>query len=562
MFLASGAEIISIGAVVPFISVLLDPELVLSNDNAQYIIQLLGITTSDELILPLTIVFIGASLFSGAIRLLLLWATTRLSFATGADISFDIYRRTLYQPYKVHIERNSSELISGITTKAHGVVIHVVMPILNILTSIFLMTGILFVLITINPAVAILSMIGFGLIYVVVAFLTSKRLFSNSRAISRESTEVIKILQEGLGGIRDILIDGSQANYAEKYRAADLQLQYTNGNNQFIAQSPRYGMESLGIVLIASLAYFLALQPNGIATAMPVLGALAIGAQRLLPLLQRSYLSWAMFQGGTASLIDTLDLLDQPQSEHIGKIVEEKLLFEDEISFKNMSFRYNSQTPWVLKDLNLNIKKGNRIGLIGTTGSGKTTLLDIFMGLLSPTNGTFEIDGKPIVESNVREWQAHIAHVPQNIYLADTTIQENIAFGLSAKEIDMDRLRWAAEQANISDKIESFSAGYETIVGERGIKLSGGQQQRIGIARALYKRADVIVFDEATSALDNETEQSVMSAIENISKDLTIIIIAHRLSTLKNCSHIIELGNAGITRIGNYEEVVLKSNDF
>jgi ATP-binding cassette subfamily B protein len=215
--------------------------------------------------------------------------------------------------------------------------------------------------------------------------------------------------------------------------------------------------------------------------------------------------------------------------------------------------------PYVLKQINLKIAKGSRVGFMGTTGSGKSTLLDIVMGLLQPTDGSLEIDGKTVSLLNHRAWQAHIAHVPQAIFLADSTIEENIAFGVPKDKIDLQRVRQAAQQAQIAESIESWPKQYQTFVGERGIRLSGGQRQRIGIARALYKKADVIIFDEATSALDNETEQAVMQAIEGLSKDLTLLIIAHRLSTLKNCTQIVELGEGSIKRLGTYQEIVTQS---
>ena len=204
----------------------------------------------------------------------------------------------------------------------------------------------------------------------------------------------------------------------------------------------------------------------------------------------------------------------------------------------------------------MTIFKGSKVGFIGLTGSGKSTLLDVVMGLLEPTTGSLEVDGQAIMASNQRAWQAHIAHVPQAIFLADSTIEDNIAFGVPKDQIDFLRVQQAAQKAQIADSIESWPSRYQTVVGERGIRLSGGQRQRIGIARALYKQADVIIFDEATSALDTETEQSVMQSIEGLSKDLTLLIIAHRLTTLKNCTQIVELGGGGVKRVGSYQDMV------
>jgi len=559
MILASFAEILSIGAVLPFLAVLTVPSRIFVHPTAQPFIHALGLTSSEQLLLPLTISFGLAVLIAGVMRLLLLWVSTRLSFATGADLSNNIYRRTLYQPYAVHVARNSSEVISGISNKANGVIYSIIVPALTLVSASIMLSAILVALFYVDPFIAMVAFGGFGLIYAFIIRLTRRRLLIDSQCIARESIHVIKSLQEGLGGIRDVLIDGSQATYCQIYRNADQPLRRAQGNNLFISQSPRYGMEALGMLLIAVLAYTLAQQTDGVAKAIPILGALALGAQRLLPVLQQAYGAWVGIQGGQASLEDTLELLDQPLPDYADLPAAEPLPFQQQIRLKNLSFRYSAETPWVLQNLDITLSKGSRVGFIGTTGSGKSTLLDIIMGLLQPNEGGLEIDGQPITAVNYRNWQAHIAHVPQAIFLADSTIEENIAFGVPKELIDYERVRQASKQAQIAEIIESWPKQYQTFVGERGVRLSGGQRQRIGIARALYKQADVIIFDEATSALDNETEQAVIQAIDGLSEDLTILIIAHRLTTLKNCTQIVELGEGGIKRTGSYEEIVTQS---
>ena len=556
MVCASFAEILSIGAVLPFLAVLTAPERIFQLPAAQPLIRAVGFISASQLLFPLTITFGIAALLSGAMRLLLLWASTRLSFATGADLSISIYRRTLYQPYAVHVARNSSEVISGISGKANGVIYSVIVPSLTLISSSIMLIAILIALLSLNPVIALAAFGGFGLIYVFIVKITRKQQLLNSQCMARESTQVIKSLQEGLGGIRDVLIDGSQGAYCQIYSNADSPLRKAQGNSSFIGGSPRFGIEALGMMLIALLAYALARQPDGIAKAIPVLGALALGAQRLLPVLQQAYGSWSGIQGGQISLRDTLELLDQPLPNYVDQPPAKPLSFRQQINLNNLSFRYTEQTPLVLNNLNLTIPKGSRIGFIGITGSGKSTLLDIIMGLLQPTEGTIEIDAQLLAADNNRAWQAHIAHVPQAIFLADSTIEENIAFGVPKGKIDQSRVKQAARQAQIADIIESWPKKYQTYVGERGIRLSGGQRQRIGIARALYKQADVIIFDEATSALDNETEQAVMQAIESLGNELTILIIAHRLTTLKNCTQIVELADGGIKRTGTYKEII------
>ncbi len=556
MILASFAEILSIGAVLPFLGVLTAPDRIFLHTAAQPLIQILKLTAPEQLLFPITMIFGIAALITGTMRLILFWATTRLSFATGADLSIDIYRRTLYQPYAVHCTRNSSEVIAGITSKANTVIYGVILPLLTLISSSVMLIAILFALLSVEPVIALAGFGGVGIIYISIVQLTRQQLITDGHRISIESNQVIKSLQEGLGGIRDVLIDGNQSTFCQIYRSADLPLRRAQGNQMFIAQSPRYAVEALGMVLISALAYLLSQQPDGITKAIPILGALAVGAQRLLPVLQQTYASWTSIRGNQSMLKDTLELLDQPLPAYADQTEARPLSFTKSISFRQLGFRYNPQTPFVLRNINLDIDKGSRVGFIGATGSGKSTLLDIVMGLLEPVEGTLEIDGRAVVPENRRAWQIHIAHVPQIIFLTDGTVEENIAFGLPKDLIDKQRIRQAAQQAQLAENIESWPKQYQTIVGERGIRLSGGQRQRIGIARALYKRADVIIFDEATSALDNETEQAVMDAIENLSPYLTVLIIAHRLTTLKNCIQIVELGDGGIQRMGSYQDIV------
>jgi ATP-binding cassette subfamily B protein len=512
--------------------------------------------------LPLTVAFIAVALIAGAIRILLIWTSTRLAFTTGADLGIDVYSRTLYQPYWVHAANNSSEVISGITIKVNAVVFGVLLPLLTLVSSTVLAVAIMLALIAIDPMVASVAGIGFGVSYVLISWISSRQLHRNSQRIAHEQTQVVKALQEGLGGIRDVLLDGTQPVYSSIYRQADHPLRRGQGNNVFISGSPRYVMEALGMVLIAALAYFLSRQVGGIAAALPVLGALALGAQRLLPALQQFYNAWANIAGSHASLADTIALLDQPLPAELLQPAPAPLLIQNAVRLDAVRFRYTSDGPWVLDGLNLVIAKGARVGFVGSTGSGKSTTLDLLMGLLVPTEGELLVDGQPISGNRLRAWQRSIAHVPQSIYLADNTLAENIAFGVPPDTIDLDRVQRVARQAQIADFIESNPEGYQAYVGERGVRLSGGQCQRIGIARALYKQASVLVFDEATSALDNATEQSVMDAIGELNSDLTILLVAHRLTTVRHCDTIVELEHGRVVAQGTYEQLLECSPSF
>jgi ATP-binding cassette, subfamily B, bacterial PglK len=557
MILASFAEVISIGAVLPFLSALTAPDMIFGHPIAEPFIRALNLTEPKQLLLPLTIAFAICALLAGAMRLILLWLQTQLSHAIGADLSISIYRRTLYQPYSVHVARNSSEIIAAISTKANTVVSNTIMPLVTIISCLLMLSSIFMALLVIEPEVAIAGFIGFSTIYMVVILVTKKIVQRDSQRINYQTGRLIKAIQEGLGGIRDVLIDGTQATYCSIYRNADLPMRRARANIAIIGSSPRFVIEAIGMVLIASLAYSLAGRSLSITSAIPVLGTMVLGAQRMLPILQACYANWTLMRGGQAYLNDTLDLLDQSLPAHAEGSPQAFMSFQNNINLNNLAFKYSKDTPWVLREkFNFTIKKGSRIGFIGATGSGKSTLLDIIMGLLQPTLGSLEIDGVNVTEQNRRGWQAHIAHVPQDIFLADTDIAENIAFGVPLEKIDYARVYQAAQSAQIAQTIESWSNKYNTLIGERGVRLSGGQRQRIGIARALYKKADVIVFDEATSSLDNDTERTVMETIDSLGDQLTVIIVAHRLTTLKNCTHLVEMENGRVKRHGTYEEIV------
>ncbi len=541
MIIASIMEIVSIAAVVPFLAALTSPEQIYQHQLTQPLIQILEITDPSQLLLPLTIIFVIATLIAATARLLLLYVSTRLSYAVGADLSVDIYRRTLYQDYSIHTSRNSSEIINSIITKTNTVIVGILMPLLTLISSVVIMIGIISIVFTINVQVALIVFSIFTFLYWVINFFTRKSVQKNSQLIADQSTQMVKSLQEGLGGIRDVLIDGTQEFYCKLYQSADLSLRRASGDNIFIGSSPRYLMEAIGMVLIAILAYFLTLQESGAGEAIPILGALAIGAQKLLPALQHVYASYISIKGSKSSFIDVLNLLDQPLPHSVAQDLINSILFKQEIVFKGLSFRYAKDTPWILKNVNLSFKKGEKIGFIGVTGSGKSTLLDILMGLLTPTSGELLIDGVAVTQQNRRAWQSHISHVPQSIYLADSTIQENIAFGIDPERIKECKVVQAAQQAKISEMIDNLKNKYKAFVGEQGVQLSGGQRQRIGIARALYKDSSVLIFDEATSALDKQTEKEIMQQIAKLKGNQTIFIVAHNLTTLKQCDRIIRI---------------------
>ena len=566
MLLSSIAELVSLAAVLPFLAVLTNPAPLWNQPLVQQWAPWLGISSVKELLLPMTLAFAGATIGAGAIRLLTLWVNVRLAAAIGSDLSCEAYRRTLYQPYAVQVARNSSGLISSISNDVARLISLVLNPLLLLLSSVLNVVALVVVLVAVDWAIAVGVGVVIALVYV-AAMAGSKRplqrLGQRQVALDRQ---LIQVLQEGLGAIRDVLLDGSQRFYAAIYRKTDQSLRRAQAQANFLSSYPRLVMEPAGVALIAMVGYLLASQ-GGVDKALPLLGALALGSQKLLPLAQKVYEGWSQTRNAKGSLVNLLAFLVQPLPAVALLPPPQPLAFRQSIRLEDVCFRYGPELPSVLQGVNLEIRRGERIGLIGSTGSGKTTTVDLLMGLLAPTNGKVLVDRDDLHDPQHPErlmaWRAGIAHVPQSIYLADSTIAANIAFGIPREQIDLERVRQAAEQAQIASFIESTPQSYDTFVGERGARLSGGQRQRIGIARALYKNAQVLVLDEATAALDNSTEESVMQAVISLSRELTVLMIAHRLTTLACCDRVIELAAGSPIRFLTPAELPLGiSTDF
>jgi ATP-binding cassette, subfamily B, bacterial PglK len=541
-------EIIGIGIVVPFLGVLISPEAVFNHDLIFPYMEILDIKTPKELLKPLIILFTIIVLSGGAVRLVLLYSMNRLSYSVGSDISISIYKKTLFQEYCVHISRNSSEVISGIITKTNIISNNVLSPVLIFISSGIFTISIIITIFFIDFNVALILLFGLGGSYFMIALASRRKINKNSLCIARQSNIMLKTLQEGLGGIRDILLDGNQEFYSQVYRSADVSYRRAVGNNVFISGSPKFVMESISMVFIAFLAYYMSFREGGVAAYLPILGAMTIGAQRLLPALQQVYGSYSNIRGARESLIDVVNLLLQPYDTE-GRLKNYKALhFSSHIKLNNIWFKYGD--VWLFKGLSLEIEKGDIVGIMGDTGSGKSTLIDIIMGLLIPTKGNMDIDDVIVENNNKAAWQKNVAHVPQQIFLIDNTIEENIAFGVAKENVNKANVINSAEKAQISEYIESLELGYLTPTGEQGVKLSGGQRQRIGIARAMYKQSELLVFDEATSALDYKTEEGVMNSIKEMDEKKTIIIVAHRLTTLKLCDYIYKIeANGVITKV-------------
>lgn len=556
VIVASFCELLSIGAIAPFLLVITNPEKLLANKYMALLIQYLPFNDPDKISLVLTALFIFLVLLATAVRSLLNWVQLRVSYGIGIDFGVESYRRTLYQPYQTHVNRNSSRVILTITQSTRLITMRVIIPVLMSVSTSFLLISIVAFLLLVDVGLTLLTGFSLAIIYLSLSLITKDRLTRLSQLGNENDKAIAQTLQESFGGIRDVLIDGTQEVFGEIYRRRHTAMAQIETSFAILGSLPKYGIEAIAICTFAIFALSLAQGPDGFNNAIPSLGAIALGAQRLLPLLQQLFTNWASVRTYRPQLAETLDLLEQPLPAWTRLCATPKeLTFKKSIDIDNLSFCYEQSNRVVLAKLNYSIKRGGRIGIVGKTGSGKSTLVDILMGLLSPTEGFLRVDEMVVHVSNCRSWQNHIAHVPQTIFLADASIKENIAFGVPRSEIDLDRVIEVARMAQLEDTIFGLSQGFDTVVGERGVKLSGGQRQRIGIARALYKKADVIIFDEATSALDDATEQSVMESIGSLPTDITLIIVAHRTSTLVNCDEIIELDLGQIVRIGSYNDL-------
>lgn len=523
MIVSSFSEMVSLGAILPFLGALSNPERILENPQWQSLFIFLKIESPMQLVTWLAFAFIASAITANGLRLLTINAQVRLSAAIGGDLSCRIYEKTLQQPYQFHIERNSSDLMQMITGDTLRLTSAVLTPLLTFVTNTFVVIALIGTLLLIDSRIAITAASSLGGVYIITYRLRRKLLDRNSKIVAKASERRIKAVQEGLGGIRDVLIADTQSFFQRSYREAELDLKRASSKNSVISQTPKYIVETVAMSAIVLLALSLG-RDGDFSQAIPVLGSLTLGAKKLLPILQEMFAGIAKMQGARASLQRALVALQQPENPLASMPTsQEPLRLEKELRLEHIWFRYSEGSDWVLRDLSLSITAKTTVGFVGSTGSGKSTTADLILGLLQPQKGTLWADGTPLEGSCLRQWQQGIAHVPQHIFLTDSTILGNIAFGVPRSEINLDQVVKAAKLAQIDDYIQQLPAGYETYVGERGVRLSGGQRQRIGIARALYQQATVIVFDEATSALDNATEKEVMSAINGLSHQFTII---------------------------------------
>ena len=557
MVIVAFAEVLTIGAVLPFLAAITSPSSLFEYELAQPFILIMGIKSANELLFPLTVLFSFMIIIAASLRMTLIWANSIFAYSAGGELGVEIYRKIMYQSYLLHTLKNSSEVINGILIKTTAVTQLTILPILTIISGIFIVALVLIFFVIINPIIALLVYGSFALLYLLVMKTIGKFLLKNGTHIAQESTKVIQTLQESLGGIRDVIIDSSQEVHIRSFSKSILLLKRSQGLNEVYGQSPRYLVEAVGILTIAISAYYLLSQNNNLSGEMiAIFGVIALAAQRLLPVVQQVYYAWTHILSSKQSLEDALELLETKITLNNINSNDKLIRFQKKIVIKDAEFNYPMKKNMTLKSINLEIHKGEKIGIIGETGSGKSTLVDLIMGLFPPDRGCVIVDDQELNSENIGPWQANLSHVPQKIYLIDGTIAENVAFGVDKNNIDFKLVEVAAKKALVDDFASQLPKKYDTNVGENGVSLSGGQRQRIAIARALYKESEIIILDEATSALDTETEIKIMKSINLLGPSKTILIIAHRLTTLKECSKIIVMKDGYIDKITTYADVI------
>ena len=542
--LVSLFEVITIGSIIPYFGVLTNPDLIFNHELTKPFIKLLDLKFSYQLLFPITLFFCFVITLATISRIFLIIIQTRTGHHIGADFGKRIYENALYKSYDKFLLINSSIVVSGISQKTTNAVYNVIFPILNFFSSLIILFAILLILFFINFKITVAILLLFILIYSFTLILTKNKMKSYSLIADIETNLVVKKVQEGLGSIRDILLGNFQSQYIKNFQSSDLKLRRALGSVQILSYSPKFIVELIFIFLICLIAYNLAIKPEGISKHLAVLVTYVVAGQRMLPHCQNIYSSLSLIKSGKKTMLSVLELISEENNKILFSQNSKILSFQKEIFFKNVFFSYDKKL--VINNLNLSVKKGSKIGIIGKTGNGKSTFLDLLMGLLTPITGQILIDNKVLIKENLLSWQKNISHVPQNIFLSDTSIAENIAFGISNQNINIELVKKASKIANIDLLINSWPKKYQTIVGEKGMQISGGERQRIGIARAIYRESSILVLDEATNALDEETEMEIVNSIFKINPDLTIFIVSHNREILKNCTKIIEFCNGNI----------------
>ena len=557
-------DMIGIASILPFMTVLTNPSIVETNFflKSMYVTSTkFGVENNQQFLFILGVFVFLLLIISLIFKSLTTYAQVRFIQFREFSISKRLVEGYIHQPYSWYLNRNSSDLGKTILSEVQQVVLNGLNPLLELIAKGAITLSLIILLLIVDPQLTIIVGLLLGGAYTLIFYFVrhyvnkigAKRLKSNqSRFI---------IVGEAFGAIKEVKVNRLEKIYTKQFSNSAIIYAKSQASVLVISQLPRFILEAIAFGGVLLIILYMMSQTGSFNSALPIVALYVFAGYRLMPALQQIYSSFTQLTFISPSLnklyLDFKNLKQVDSYQHVD------FTFNKNIILKNIYFNYPNTSRIALKNLTLTVPSKSTIGLVGATGSGKTTTVDIILGLLEANKGTLEVDGRVITNLNTRSWQRLIGYVPQNIYLADDSIAANIAFGVEAKDIDYTMVKKASKIANLhSFVIEELTSKYETKIGERGIRLSGGQRQRIGIARALYHNPQVLILDEATSSLDNQTEKAVMDAVNNISKDITIILIAHRLNTVKNCDIIYMLNKGEVVAKGNFDELINSKNNF
>lgn len=563
------SSVMLVGSIFPFLTILMDPEVVGSNNVYSLVYEYFDFQSVSDFTKALAAATLGIIVIATLIQAINVYCTETFVANLIHGLGRRLLTRYLQQPYEYFVTSNTDTMATQILSEVDIVVEYFIRPILRLWAAFLSSTAIIALLIWTDPIIALSALVILGGAYVVTFGFTHaivKRL-GVRRGEANEAR--FRAAKEALSGIKDIKVLGRETAYLDRYSAYTSVMAGTSGKIRLIATLPRFVIHGLamGGVVAICIPYLGsgALQDESNASSLlPLFGLFAFASQRLIPDIQTIFSSLTEMQYGSASVskIQSYFKLPVPDEMFWNPNVS-PLGVNHDITLTDVTFDYSGAEKSSLVDINLTIYSGERVGIVGSTGAGKSTLVDVILGLLSVQRGQMSVDGTPITDKNLRAWQKSVGYVPQDIFLVDATMAENIALGVRPEKIDIKRVKQAAKVAELDSFINNeLTRGYETEIGERGVRLSGGQRQRVGLARALYRDADLIVLDEATSALDNITERAVVRSLEALHRDKTVLVVAHRLSTVRHCDKIVVLEAGHIAGLGTFESLLADNETF
>ncbi|MDH5694729.1 MAG: ABC transporter ATP-binding protein/permease [Gammaproteobacteria bacterium] len=562
LFLASVVlgfvEMLGVLSVLPFMAVLTDPSIVESNKYLAFVYQYIEFGDINSFLSFLGMLVLVVILTSNLFASLLTWFVLRFTHMCGYNLSAKVLESYLDRPYVFHLDRNASELTKNIFLEVQRVILGVLTPLITVFSKLFVVLFISAIIVIADPVLAFVVVSVLGCAYGIVYLLVRKRLGSLGEKIVESGKQYYKAANEALGAVKEIKLNKAEEHFLRRYMKPSLEYAHSQSLSQTLTLVPRYALEALAFGGMILIILYLISNSNNLSEVIPIMAFYVLSGYRLMPAMQHILSGLSVLRNNYPSLdvlCQDLGHKKSPVKERLNEssVAVGELSFEDSLEFKHVSFNYPGVSEVTLSDISLKIVHGASIGIVGGTGSGKSTLIDLMLGLLVPESGCIYVDGRLIDKSNMDLWQKKIGYVPQSIYLTDESVKNNIAFGVAEEDIDFGAVQAAAKTAKIHDFIISdLPGGYATEVGERGVRLSGGQRQRIGLARALYRDPEILVLDEATSALDGATERQIMNELNKLTKRKTLIMVAHRMSTIKECDSILVFERGSLVDQGNY----------